>query len=283
MTLPSSAGVSLKPEHFYDALDLPASDTWFEVHPENYMIGGGPRLRGLHAVRERFPLSFHGVGASLGGADLPDPKHIAALNDLIQQFEPASVSEHAVWSRFNSVYYADLLPLPRTEQAMSQLVNGIVCFQEGISRSILIENPTNYLPLISEMDESDFLVEVAQKAGCGLLVDINNLYISSVNCGIDPKKYLDNIPPSLVGEIHIAGFDLDPNLGERFLVDAHACAVDDEVWNLLTYALSLFGAKPVLLERDGNVPPLSDLMQEKSRADRLLKQAKSKGHNDVTA
>jgi uncharacterized protein (UPF0276 family) len=270
--LPEHAGIGLKPEHFEAAERDSPIDIWFEVHPENYMVGGGPRLRGLQSIREHFPLSLHGVGASLGGSERTPVEHIRALRRLIDIFEPASISEHAVWSQLDGVYFADLLPLPRTRDAMQGLVDGINHFQEGIGRRILIENPTNYLPVISEMDEADFLVEVAHRTGCGLLVDVNNIYISSRNCGIDAQKYLHSIPANMVGEIHVAGFDLDPNIGTDLLIDSHASDVDEAVWNLLTLALDRFGPKPVLLERDDKLPAFSSLLAERQVAEGMIEQ-----------
>ncbi len=268
--LPLHAGLGLKPEHFADVRTGSPKEIWFEVHPENYMIGGGPRLRGLQSIREHFPLSLHGVGASLGGPELTDAVHIKALRRLIELFEPESVSEHAVWSKADGVYYADLFPLPRTQIAMQRLIDGINHFQEGIGRRILIENPSNYLPVISEMDEADFLVSVAQQTGCGLLVDVNNIYVSSRNCGIDAEAYLRAIPPQLVGEIHIAGYDPDPELGEALLIDSHASDVSTPVWALLETALDHFGPKPVLLERDDNLPAYSQLLLERTKAEAAI-------------
>ncbi len=268
--LPLHAGLGLKPEHFADVRTGSPKEIWFEVHPENYMIGGGPRLRGLQSIREHFPLSLHGVGASLGGPELTDAVHIKALRRLIELFEPESVSEHAVWSKADGVYYADLFPLPRTQIAMQRLIDGINHFQEGIGRRILIENPSNYLPVISEMDEADFLVSVAQQTGCGLLVDVNNIYVSSRNCGIDAEAYLRAIPPQLVGEIHIAGYDPDPELGEALLIDSHASDVSTPVWTLLETALDHFGPKPVLLERDDNLPAYSQLLLERAKAEAAI-------------
>jgi len=269
--LPLHAGVGLKPEHFADARAGSSEGIWFEVHPENYMIEGGPRLRGLQSIRENFALSLHGVGASLGGPDLTSPAHIQALKRLVQLFEPESVSEHAVWSNAGGVYYADLFPLPRTRVAMQRLVDGINHFQEGIGRQILLENPSNYLPVISEMDEADFLVSVAQQTGCGLLIDVNNIYVSSRNCGIDAQAYLHAIPPQLVSEIHIAGFDPDPKLGEQLLIDSHASDVAPAVWSLLDVALAHFGPKPVLLERDDNIPAYAQLMMERDQAEAAIR------------
>ncbi len=273
--LPLHAGLGLKPEHFSDAEKHSPKNIWFEVHPENYMIGGGPRLRGLLSIRERFPLSLHGVGASLGGPELTDNAHISALKRLVDLLQPQSVSEHAVWSRANGVYYADLLPLPRTRDAMQRLVDGVNHFQEGIGRQILLENPSNYLPVISEMDEADFLVSIAKQTGCGLLVDVNNIYISSQNCDIDATEYIRAIPADLVGEIHIAGFDVDPNLEQRLLIDSHAADVAPEVWRLLDLALAQFGPKPVLLERDDNLPEYPVLLEERALAEKAIQHSKA--------
>ncbi len=274
--LPLHAGVGLKPEHFSDVENTSPKEIWFEVHPENYMIGGGPRLRGLQAICEHFPLSLHGVGASLGGAELTDAKHITEMRRLIDLLEPVSVSEHAVWSSTNGVYYADLLPIPRTRVAMQNLVDGVNHFQEGIGRQILLENPSNYLPVASEMDEPDFLVSVARQTGCGLLVDVNNIYVSSRNCGIDAVAYIHAIPSELVGEIHVAGFDPDPNLGEQLLIDSHASDVAPEVWHLLDVALEHFGPKPVLLERDDNLPAYAELLKERALAEQAIERLKVK-------
>ncbi len=267
--LPAATGVSLKPEYFAGALALKPGETWFEVHPENYMIGGGPRLEGLLSAAERFPISLHGVGASLGGPELPTAQHLKALRRLVDLVNPAAVSEHAVWSRTRSQYFADLLPLPRTRESLQNLVDGIDHFQNGIGRRILIENPSNYLPIKSEMDEPDFLVEVAKRTGCGLLFDVNNLYISANNCGMNAERYIESLPSDLVGEIHIAGHTPDEHFGDALLIDSHAAAVSEPVWALLAFALRHLGTKPVLLERDANLPSFAELMREKSRCDRL--------------
>lgn len=267
--LPAATGVSLKPEYFADVGMLAPDDVWFEVHPENYMVDGGPRLEGLLAVAERFPISLHGVGASLGGPVLAPQAHIAALRRLTDIVEPAAVSEHAVWSRNGDRYFADLLPLPRTSEALARLVDGIDHFQNGIGRRILIENPSNYLPLRSEMDEADFLVEIATRSGCGLLLDVNNLYISAANCGIDADAYIAAIPTELVGEIHVAGHSPDERFGPSLLIDSHASAVAAPVWRLLETALRHLGPTPVLIERDANLPPFAELLQERAYAERL--------------
>lgn len=270
-----TAGVGLKAEHYQDVLAMQNDNTapeglWFEVHTENYFVDGGPRLEYLEAIRQHSPISFHGVGASLGGDTLPDKQHLKKVKALVERYQPTLVSEHAVWSTANGAYYADLMPLPRTERYLKQLINGVDSYQNGIGRRILIENPTNYLQFKSEMDEPEFLVEAATRAGCGILLDVNNLYLSSRNCGIDALDYIHRIPKNMIGEIHIAGFTVDPALGESLLIDSHDQAVDEEVWQLLNSALDRFGHTPVLLERDANIPPLKELLSEQQRAHQLL-------------
>jgi uncharacterized protein (UPF0276 family) len=277
------AGLGLKPEHYQDVLVLAeglagfsADKPWFEIHTENYFVAGGPRLDYLRAINEHFALSFHGVGGSLGYDAEAMPDHLRQVKALVDEFQPQFISEHAVWSRFQGRYYADLLPLPRTGVALQTLIDGIDYYQSAIDRCIFIENPSNYLDFCSDMDEPEFLVEAARRSGCGLLIDINNLYISSRNTGIDAADYLAKIPPELVGELHIAGHDADPDLGQQLLIDSHAAAIVAPVWSLLEQALDLFGHKPVLIERDANIPPFSELMDELHIASRYLERVESK-------
>ncbi len=268
--LPNMAGMGLKPEFFREALEHPGQNMWYEVHPENYMVDGGPRLAWLEAIADKFPLSLHGVGASLGGLDPFDKTHLKSLRKLIERFNPAQVSEHATWSSFEGQYFADLLPMPRTKAAQDNMVDRIDEFQSSIGRRILIENPTNYMATNSELDEPDFLVEIARRAGCGLLLDVNNVYISAVNVGIDASAYIHALPTDLIGEIHIAGFDEDPKYGKKLLIDAHSSPVSEPVWDLLDTALAHIGPVPVLLERDGNIPEFSELLKEHGRAGAAL-------------
>ena len=276
----TGAGINLKPQHYEEALALAGAsegvDTglWFEVHTENYFVQGGPRLRYLEAIAENFPLSFHGVAGSLGSFNEKPANittnHLAQVASLVKRFNPILVSEHATWSTSQHAYFSDLLPLPRTQQALNCLCDGIDRYQEAIGRPILIENPTNYLDFVSEMDEADFLMEAANRTGAGLLVDVNNLYLSYRNTALNPQQYLDALDPSKVGEIHIAGFDADPNFPDDLLIDSHAAPVDEAVWSLLETALTTLGPKPVLLERDDNVPEFSELMNERNRAYSIL-------------
>ena len=279
----SGAGINLKPQHYDEALLLADSNAqtnestglWFEVHTENYFVQGGPRLRYLQAIAESFPLSFHGVAGSLGSSnEKPSDitsKHLAKVANLVKRFNPVMVSEHATWSTSQHAYFSDLLPLPRTQQALNCLCDGINRYQDAIGRTILIENPTNYLDFISEMDEADFLMEAASRTGAGLLVDVNNLYLSYRNTALNPQQYLASLDPNKVGEIHIAGFDADPNFPDDLLIDSHAAPVDEAVWDLLQTALEIFGPKPVLLERDDNLPDFKELMNERNRAYSMLK------------
>ncbi len=265
-SLPCFAGLSLKPDFFDEALALNPKDIWYEVHPENYMVDGGPRLAWLEAFCDKFAVSFHGVGASLGGLDPFDRAHLKSLKSLIDRFAPVQISEHATWSSYEGRYLADLLPLPRTRAVQDHMVARIDEFQNAIGRRILIENPTNYMKAQFDLDEPEFLVEIAKRAGCGLLLDVNNVYISAVNVGIDAEQYIQAIAPDLIGEIHLAGFDPDPVHGEALLIDTHSAPVSDPVWQLLDTALTHAGPKPVLIERDGNIPAFGDLLAEHKRA-----------------
>lgn len=266
----ASAGISFKADYVDQVLATTDNNLWLEVHTENYLVDGGVRLETLEKLRHQFELSFHGVSASLGGNTPLKPSSLAAIKQLIDRFQPQYVSEHAVWSRVGDSYLPDLLPLPRTEQALQQLVNGVTQYQEGVGRSIFLENPTNYLDFVSEMDEPEFLIEVAQRSGCKLLLDVNNLYLSSVNCGMDAHSYIDALPRELVGEIHIAGYTVDPEFGEQLYIDSHAEPVSEPVWELSAYALRHLGQVPVLVERDSNLPEWSELLAERNRAQSIL-------------
>ena len=269
-SLPVGAGVSFKAQHGAEALATNEAALWFEVHTENYFIDGGPRLRQLEQLRHHAALSLHGVAGSLGGFEATPVEHLEQVKRLVERLQPAQVSEHAVWSRFGGHYFADLLPLPRTSEALNQLCTGVQRYQDAIGRSILIENPTNYLPLSTEMDEPDFLAEICRRTGCGLLLDINNVYLSERNCGVDARCYVEQLDSSLIGEIHIAGFDIDPKFGEALLIDSHAAEVSEPVWSLLDFTLDTHGVKPVLLERDGNIPAFSELLVERRRAQAVI-------------
>jgi len=267
MTL--AAGVGFKAEHFEEALAAPAAGLWFEVHAENYMVDGGPRLAMLETVRSERPLSLHGVGMSLAGAAPPDVDHLARLKLLVDRFEPELVSEHLAWSRLDGRCFPDLLPVPRTNEALARLADNIGRVQDVLGRSILIENPSHYLALRDhQWSETSFLAELARRTGCALLIDVNNVAVGAHNLGYDPAAWLEAIPAKLVGEIHLAGHSLDDE--GTLLIDSHDAAVNDDVWRLYDDFIARIGARPTLIERDGNLPPFAELMAERQRAQDAL-------------
>src|ERR1700752_3689665 len=205
-----TAGLSFKPVHYEQARACPAAGLWFEVHAENYMVDGGPRLTMLTALREQFPLSIHGVGLSLAGVGEPDPQHLESLKYLNDRFEPFLLSEHLAWSRHGEISFPDLLPFPRTNEGLAIIARNIDITQEALGRQILIENPSLYLQLEGhEWPESLFLAELVKRTGCGLLIDVNNVFVSASNLGFNPISYLDALPRGVIGEIHLAGHSED--------------------------------------------------------------------------
>lgn len=262
-----TVGLGLKARHYDEALASPAAGLWFEVHPENYMVDGGPRLKWLEAIRREKPLSLHGVGLSLAGDEAPDPEHLARLKTLADRFEPFLMSEHLAWSRGGGVYHPDLLPFPRTRQMLKRVSDNVGRAQDALGRRLLIENPSLYLDLKGhEMGEVDFLVELAAATGCGLLLDLNNVHISANNLGADPSDYLAAVPADLIGEIHLAGFAPDPVHAEALLIDTHDAPVSDTVWSLYAQTLARIGPRPTLIERDDNIPDFAELIAERDQA-----------------
>ena len=262
-----SAGLGLKPKHYRNAAACPAAGLWFEVHPENYLCDGGPRLAGLTAVRESHPLSLHGVGLSLAGDEPPDRAHLQALRRLADRFEPFLVSEHLAWSRFDGAYLPDLLPCPRSHALLRRTVEHVDQVQQALGRRIAIENPSHYLHLPGhDWEESEFLRELARRSGCGLLLDINNVHVSARNLGFDAADYLDRFPAEAVMEIHLAGHTADPVQGEALLIDSHDAPVAPAVWSLYERFVERAGPRPTLVERDGNLPGFDELMAERGQA-----------------
>jgi uncharacterized protein (UPF0276 family) len=264
-----AAGVGFKAEHYAEALAAPAADLWFEVHAENYMVAGGPRLAMLERLRRDRPLSLHGVGMSLAGHAEPDPEHIAALKRLVDRFEPALVSEHLAWSRLDGRCFPDLLPVPRTNEVLARCVANISRVQDALGRQILIENPTHYLALTDHSwSETSFLAELARRSGCGLLIDVNNVAVGAHNLGYDPLAWLEATPADYVGEIHLAGHSLDAE--GTLLIDSHDAPISDDVWELYQSLIARIGPRPTLIERDGHLPPFAELMRERDRAQGTL-------------
>lgn len=275
-----TAGLGFKAEHIVDALASPAAGLWFEVHAENYMLPGGPRLAMLERLRARRPVSLHGVGMSLAGAADPDAGHLAALRDLVNRFEPFLVSEHLAWSRLGDRCLPDLLPFPRTDEALARIARNISIVQDTLRRPILIENPSHYLPLSGhDWPEVEFLAELVRRTGCGLLIDVNNVAVSAANLGYDPVAWLNGVPAAAVGEIHIAGHTPDAALD--LLIDSHGAPVAESVWTLLADFTARIGARPTLLERDADVPPFDMLMAERDRAAAILSEPlRRSGHRE---
>ncbi|SFJ17300.1 DUF692 domain-containing protein [Caulobacter sp. UNC279MFTsu5.1] len=268
--MPPTAGLGLKPQHYAEALVSDADGLWFEVHPENYMAAGGPRLRALEAIRERRPLSLHGVGLSLAADADPDPGHLAALKALADRFAPFVVSEHLAWSAWRGVHQPDLLPFPRTRAALDRIAGNIGRTQDVLGRTILVENPSLYLPLAGhDLDETDFLIDLTRRTGCGLLVDVNNVFVSASNLGYAAEAYLDALPAEAVGEIHLAGHGPDEG-GSALLIDTHGAPVAEPVWVLYRRLVDRIGPRPTLIERDDDVPAFAVLMAERDRAHGML-------------
>ena len=269
-----TAGVGLKPEHYEPALGARTEGLWFEVHPENYMVAGGPRLGWLEAIRSRHPVSLHGVSLSLAGESEPDAAHLQRLAALARRIQPALVSEHLAWSTWNGQYFPDLLPFPRSTAALHRVAANVARTQDALGTAIAIENPSHYLRVDGhEWDEIDFLHELAQRTGCKLLLDINNVYVSARNLGFSANDWIDRFPHALVSEVHLAGHAADPNLGDTLLIDSHDAPIAPEVWQLYRRFVERAGARPTLIERDGNVPAFEELMAERDQAAAELEHA----------
>lgn len=271
-TLPARAGVGLKPEHFQDILATQPDIGFFEVHAENYMVPGGPFHHYLTRIRERYPLSIHGVGLSIGGDAPLDIDHLNALAVLLNRYQPESFSEHLAWSTHNDVFLNDLLPLPYNTATLQRVCDHIDQVQAHLGRRMLLENPATYIEFVaSTWNEATFLSEVVRRTGCGLLLDVNNVYVSSVNHQRDAKATIRALPLAQVGEIHLAGFaeQVDGN-GGRLLIDSHGSPVVQAAWDLYAFTLGLTGPIATLLERDNDIPTLPVLLAEANLADRQL-------------
>jgi uncharacterized protein (UPF0276 family) len=268
-TIAAQIGVGLRAPHVAEILSTRPAVGWLEVHPENYMANG-PQLDRLLAVRRDYPLSLHGVGLSLGSADGIDREHLTRLAALADRTEPFLVSEHLSWSVADGTYLNDLLPLPYTEETLDLVSRNVEVTQEALGRRILVENPSAYLRYRhSTIPEPAFLAELVARTGCRLLCDVNNIYVSCTNFGLDAAAYLDAIPAEAVGEIHLAGHFRSERQGRPLLIDDHGSAVTGDVWALYRRALERFGMVPSLIEWDKNLPCLAELMAEAHEAARL--------------
>lgn len=261
-------GIGLRMPHVAEVMATRPALSWVEVHSENYMGGGRARAQ-LEAVREVWPVSLHGVGISLGSAGGIDSRHLADLKRLVDDIGPCLVSEHLAWCRFNGTYLNDLLPLPYTDDCLRTVVENIDRVQGELGRRILVENPSRYLHFRSStITEEDFLTELVDRTGCGLLCDVNNIYVSSRNLGGDPLAWLDGLPADAVEEIHLAGFHVNADDEFEILIDDHGSAPAAAVWHLYDHAVRRFPKATALIEWDSNLPPLVDLIAEAEKADR---------------
>ncbi|SEQ60990.1 DUF692 domain-containing protein [Thalassovita taeanensis] len=266
--LPCAPGVGYKPQHYSDILANPVPVEWLEIHAENYMGAGGRPLAQLRHLSERFAISVHGVGLSIGGEAPLDTDHLSRLRHLCDWIAPASFSEHLAWSSHDSAFLNDLLPLPYTAATLTRICDHIDQVQTTLNRQMLLENPSSYLAFAaSTYDEPDFLTEVARRTGCGLLLDVNNVFVSATNLGYDPRDYIDAFALAQVGEIHLGGHDEDEDdHGAPLLIDSHGAAIVDPVWALLDYTLARSGPRPTLIEWDTDVPDWPTLAAEATRA-----------------
>ena len=269
--IPDSAGIGLRAPHIERVLAERPRVPWFELHSENLFAAGGALHARVEQIRADYPISLHGVGLSLGSADALDERHLTRLVELVHRYQPALVSEHLCWSALGGVHSNDLLPLPLTHEALALTVAHIQQVQERLGRELLIENVSAYLHFAeADYSEWDFVSEAVRRSGCGLLLDVNNVYVNSVNHGFDPGDYLDAMPAAAVREIHLAGFTRKTGLAVPLLIDTHSRPVDPAVWALYAQALDRLGPVPTLIEWDQDIPELEVLLAEATQAEELL-------------
>lgn len=270
--VPARAGVGLKAEHYRAILEESPDIGFFEIHAENYMGAGGPPHAYLAAIRERYPISLHGVGLSIGSEGPLDAAHLSRLKQVAERYEPGLFSEHLAWSTHDAAYYNDLLPVPYNRETLDRVCDHIDEVQETLARRMLLENPSTYVAFEqSTMSELDFLKEIVRRTGCGLLFDVNNVYVSAINHQASPEAYLDAFPFEAVGEIHLGGHAPDrDDEGGQLLIDAHDRAVDEAVWPLYARVIERIGATATLIEWDNDVPEWAVLCNEAWRAEQIM-------------
>ncbi|MEN0106040.1 MAG: DUF692 domain-containing protein [Pseudomonas sp.] len=271
-TLPARAGLGLKSQHYQDVLNGRPDIGFFEVHAENYMVAGGPFHHYLGQIRQHYPLSLHGVGLSIGGEQPLDMAHLQRLAELNNRYQPQRFSEHLAWSSHGPTYLNDLLPVAYDRPTLKRVCAHIDQVQNHLQRQLLLENPATYVEFSDScLEEAAFICEVVENTGCGLLLDLNNVYVSCINHQRDAQAYLRELPLAAVGEIHLAGFTEDcDSAGARLLIDSHGAAVDNAVWALCQQVIAELGPLPTLIEWDNDVPTLAVLMEEAQRAERIL-------------
>lgn len=272
--IPACAGIGLRAPHHEQLVAERPAVGWLEVHSENFFAAGGPQIELLSRVRENYPLSLHGVGLGLGSSDSLNLEHLENLRSLVHRFEPGLVSEHLCWGAIDGLHFNDLLPLPYTDEALSHVVERVQQTQEFLGRRILIENVSSYLSYnISCMPEWEFLVSLSRRSGCGILLDLNNIYVSSRNLYFDPYDFIDGIPGELVEEIHLAGHSINTVGDRQMLIDSHSAPVADSVWDLYVATCRKLGPMPTLIEWDTDLPSLDILIAEAGQADERRKTA----------
>jgi uncharacterized protein (UPF0276 family) len=276
-TIPAQAGIGLRAVHYSEVLECKPSVGWFEVHSENFFSAGGKHFYFLEQLLEHYPFSFHGVGLGLGSTDPLSTTHLSKLKKITDCYQPALVSDHLCWGAAGGIHLNDLLPMPYTAEALQHMIERVARVQDFLGRQILIENVSSYLEFeMSDITEWEFVTELAQRSGCGLLLDINNIYVNARNHNIDAATYINHIPKSLVQEIHLAGFtidslkDSDGNKNGEILIDTHSRPVCDDVWALYAQAIQRLGPVPTLIEWDLDIPPLAILLAEAQHAETIL-------------
>ena len=267
-------GIGLRYPYYEEVLETDLNLGWLEVHPENY-FGGGAHRHFLKEARKNYQLSLHAVGLSLGAAHPVDENHLAQFKELVDEFQPFNISDHASWSASGNAHLNDLLPLPYTQESLDQLARNVDRAQEVFGRRMCIENPSTYVNFAhNEMSEYEFMNRLSDMTGCGILLDINNIFVQAFNHGFDPVEYLDNINIDRVGEMHLAGHIEDEADGEIILIDTHNRPVRLEVWDLYEHAVRRFGPVPTLIEWDSDFPSLEDLVGEAEKARAVIAKVK---------
>ena len=280
--IPARAGIGLRAQHYTDVLSQRPDVGWFEVHSENYFGDGGRPLEYLQAIREHYPISLHGVGLSIGASDPISQSHLSKLKNLIQRFEPGLVSEHLSWGSLQGRHFNDLLPMPYTQEALQHMVSRVTQVQEYLQTRILIENVSSYLQYnCSTIPEWEFLVELAKKSGCGILLDINNVFVNSKNHSFDAVDFINAVPAQLVHEIHLAGHTVKSFEDGEILIDTHNQLVSEPVWALYQTAVQRFQQVPALIEWDADIPALEVLLDEARQADKIMQFQTDRHHEHI--
>jgi hypothetical protein len=283
----ATAGIGLRLPHHQWLIEHRPAAAWLEVHPENYMTEGVASAE-LDRIACDYPLSLHAVGLSLGSVGGPDPQHLKRLQELVTRYQPLLVSDHLSWSAVDGIHLPDLLPLPYNSEALGVFVESVDRMQSALKRQILVENPSKYLRLPHSMSEAEFLAEIVRKSGCGVLLDVNNIYVSALNCGLDPDsqllEYLENIPGRSIGEIHLAGHStVTGEHGRQYRIDDHGSQVCGQVWQLFRTVIAALGARPVLIEWDTRLPSFEVLQGEARVAQRFMEESAAAEHHYAVA